>query len=403
MSAATVTQLCRRSGAQTVLRFDAQRRTFAPAPTTNVSQSRPPRTLATAWTHVQRVYLPEEYPASVGANFGRYAAWLLVQNSVGSAAYVLSTNALLTSLGVGAAAAVPLAATINWVLKDGLGSLGMIAFAARGGGARFDGDAKVTKWRADVLFNVGVLLELLTPLVPAFFLPLASLANLAKGVGGLAAGASKATLHRSLALRDNLGDVTAKLYSQGITAYLLGMGLGIATTVVCHQSQLAVAAAFGALTAVHLAASHRALRCLELRSLNAHRLRLLALHWRRTRTVASPADVARLEPIVWRRARDAVRVAPSLAALGDAPPPEHWRAHRSAVLPASRTLLFRHDHTADDVIEAFYRVDGDEQADARAFVAALRSDTSGWNLALDLIRIENTISSESSDDSLRKF
>ena len=139
----------------------------------------------------------------------------MVQNTVGSAAYVLSTNAMLVSIGVtNSAASLPLAATINWVLKDGLGSIGMIAYAAYVG-QRFDANAKATKWRADALFNVGVLLELATPLAPTLFLPLASLANVAKGVGGLAAGASKAALHRTLALRENLGDITAKLYSQG--------------------------------------------------------------------------------------------------------------------------------------------------------------------------------------------
>jgi hypothetical protein len=138
----------------------------------------------------------------------------------------------------------------------------MIAYAAYVG-QRFDADAKSTKWRADVLFDIGVMLELATPMFPMLFLPLASLANVAKvgttsscfaranrhatqGIGGLAAGASKAALHRTLALRENLGDLTAKLYSQGvqvcelvvstqttftgITAYLIGMGVGIELT-----------------------------------------------------------------------------------------------------------------------------------------------------------------------------
>lgn len=164
---------------------------------------------------LNRIYLPEDYPNSVGVNFAPYCSWLMVQHTVGSAAYVLSTNAMLVSIGVtSAATSLPLAATINWALKDGLGSLGMIAFAAYVG-QRFDANAKSTKWFADVLFNVGVLLELMTPLAPTFFLPLASLAYVAKGIGGLAAGASKASLHKTLALRENLGDITAKLYSQG--------------------------------------------------------------------------------------------------------------------------------------------------------------------------------------------
>jgi hypothetical protein len=394
----SIAQRCRRTSELTSLQFDAAAQRFRAVATTSV---RPGRVAApsSALALLRRVYLPEQYPQSVGANFARYSLWLLVQNSVGSAAYVLSTNALLTSLGVGVGAALPMAATINWVLKDGLGSLGMIVYAAHGGGARFDGDAKVTKWRADLLFNVGVLLELLTPLVPAFFLPLASLANLAKGVGGLAAGASKATLHRSLALRDNLGDVTAKLYSQGITAYLLGMGIGIGTTLLCAASPLAVAAAFGSLTAVHLGASYRALRCLELHTLNAPRLLLLARHWHAAGTIATPAAIAQQESIVHRAAR-LLLVAPPLASLrrGVAPAPDFWAHRRLAVSTQQRqrVLLFRDDYTDEDVLCAFCRAaapDADADADdgaGRAFAAALASSKL-WSLELDLIRIDNTV------------
>lgn len=353
-------------------------------------------------SYLRHVFLPEHYPDSVGPNFARYSAWLLIQNSVGSAAYVLSTHALLTSLGVGVAAAAPLAATVNWVLKDGLGSLGMIVYAARGGGAaRFDGDAKVTKWRADVLFNVGVLLELLTPLVPTLFLPLASLANVAKGVGGLAAGASKAALHRALARRDNLGDVTAKLYSQGIAAYLIGMGGGIALSHLAATSGAggaAVLAAFGALTTVHLAASLQALRCVELRSLNEQRLLILAAHYAACGEIATPAHVASCERIVtWRRRSHTagVCVAPSLADLradDAALVAERLKSNRYAILTDSRTMLFREDYSVDDVFAAFSEViGGQSRAPAAEFAAALRNSHELWSPSVELIRIDNVI------------
>jgi hypothetical protein len=97
-------------------------------------------------------------------------------------------------------------------------------------------------------------LELATPLFPAYFLPLASLANSAKGIAGttngtsqseaslyhwshflfflsfalfspgLTTGATKAAINQGFALRDNLGDITAKgtsLLSQGLYSLLL--------------------------------------------------------------------------------------------------------------------------------------------------------------------------------------
>jgi hypothetical protein len=264
-----------------------------------------------------KLYLPEHYPSSVGPNFASYSGWLMLQNTVGSAAYVLSTSALLTSIGIGTTTALPLAATVNWVLKDGLGSLGMIGYAAYYG-QRFDRDAKTTKWRADALFNVGVLLELLTPLVPGLFLPLASLANVAKGIGGLAAGASKAALHQTLARRDNLGDVTAKLYSQGITAYLLGMLLGIQTTFAIASPLTSGTfvnawSAFALLTATHLYASHRALSLLHIPVLTQHRLSLLTQLFIDNDRIATIGELTANESILFAKQQQfGIQLAPSI-------------------------------------------------------------------------------------------
>ena len=48
------------------------------------------------------------------------------------------------------------------------------------------------KFLADILHNAGVAIEVMTPLFPGMFLPMASVANIAKGIGGLAVGASRA-------------------------------------------------------------------------------------------------------------------------------------------------------------------------------------------------------------------
>jgi hypothetical protein len=113
--------------------------------------------------------LPEGYPASVSADYKKYFMWTalqgvsyrpevascLHQRICGSASYVLSTKALLSSVGVGLAISIPGSAAISWVLKDGLGCVGMMAIASKLG-TRFDSDTKRNKWRADVLHNLGV-------------------------------------------------------------------------------------------------------------------------------------------------------------------------------------------------------------------------------------------------------
>jgi hypothetical protein len=48
----------------------------------------------------------------------------------------------LAAVGVGAKKTLPMAAAINWILKDGLGRLGRLSVAARFGQS-FDADLKV--------------------------------------------------------------------------------------------------------------------------------------------------------------------------------------------------------------------------------------------------------------------
>ena len=74
----------------------------------------------------------------------------------------------------------------------------------------------------------ATLLEILSPLChSSFVLPIASIANIGKNIGFLTASASRASLHQSLAVTGNLGDVTVKAGSQSMAASLVGTSLGI--------------------------------------------------------------------------------------------------------------------------------------------------------------------------------
>eukprot|EP00042_Codosiga_hollandica_P026254 m.122838 g.122838 ORF g.122838 m.122838 type:complete len:89 (+) comp52135_c0_seq6:370-636(+) len=71
-------------------------------------------------------------------------------------------QALLFAVGVGSSA-VPLAAAINWVLKDGLGQLGSLAYAALFG-SRFDDDPKRHRFYSVVALQLSTGLEVPLPL-----------------------------------------------------------------------------------------------------------------------------------------------------------------------------------------------------------------------------------------------
>lgn len=118
------------------------------------------------------------------------------------------------------------AAAYTWVLKDGLGQLGGIMFAARYG-SNFDEDIK--KWRFMAMFalNVSILIEILTLKFPHLFLLLASIANVGKNICYLLASASRSQINMRFALKNNMGDISGKSVSQWTTSSLIGMGIGM--------------------------------------------------------------------------------------------------------------------------------------------------------------------------------
>lgn len=66
-----------------------------------------------------------------------------------------SVQSLLAAVGVGAQNQLPAAATINWLLKDGLGRLGRLSVAASFGQS-FDSDLKVSNNRTFTLIGFEV-------------------------------------------------------------------------------------------------------------------------------------------------------------------------------------------------------------------------------------------------------
>ena len=252
----------------------------------------------------------------------------------------MSTQSLLLAVGVGAGA-VPLAAALNWVLKDGLGQLGGVLAAAfiRN---RFDSDPKRWRLAAAAAQDAASLLEIATPLIPGAFLPLAAAANVGKNVAWLSASATRASLHSALARRGNLADVTAKAGSQSMAGSTLGMLLGVALSPAVGAAPAHVFVAFAACSAAHLTCVHASLRALVLPTLSPQRLALAAapaLSSPRA-PVRTPEEACAREDFVWRRAGDA-----ALALVDVGPPLDGWRADTlqhfalAARTPVSRFLV----------------------------------------------------------------
>ena len=123
--------------------------------------------------------LPKGFPASVGSDYVGYSSWCAVSGVCTSAGGVLATQSLLCAVGVGSAQALPIAASLNWVLKDGIGQLAAVVSAAVISD-RFDSDPK--RWRALAALAEAAArcLNASTPFAPYLFLPIASAANLVR-------------------------------------------------------------------------------------------------------------------------------------------------------------------------------------------------------------------------------
>lgn len=75
-----------------------------------------------------------------------------------------AAQAMLQAVGVGAQRSLPAAATLNWVLKDGLGRLGRISVGALFGSG-FDSDLKVATWHGLACTALHCM-RLLPPVLP---------------------------------------------------------------------------------------------------------------------------------------------------------------------------------------------------------------------------------------------
>jgi len=214
--------------------------------------------------------MPRDYKRTCMAGYENYAKATMASSMLGTAASVLSMQALLTSVGVSAQSSLPLAATLNWVLKDGLGQIGGVIFAATVN-TRFDADPKRFRFGADAVLATSVVLESCTVLIPWLFLPLASVANVGKNAAWLSASATRASIHQSFCLEHNLADVTGKAGSQTITASVAGTALGIAVTPLLSNDALSIILATTVFSMMHLTASYRALHYVQLKTLNIQR------------------------------------------------------------------------------------------------------------------------------------
>ncbi len=244
------------------------------------------------------IFLPKGYPNSVGPGYISFVQASMASTVFSSAGGVLSMQALLYAIGLGAGS-IPLAATINWILKDGLGQFGGVLFAGLVNN-RFDSDPKRWRFLASVSLEVSNAIELCTPLVPSLFLPLAAIANVGKNISFLAASASRAAIHKTFAISENLADITAKTGSQNILCSMIGTSLGItAATFVGNHDLTTTMMIFSVLSAASMVCSYQSLKYVTINTISIGRLEKIVDQYFHSfsNVIASPDEITKYEKL----------------------------------------------------------------------------------------------------------
>ncbi|KAL1968860.1 hypothetical protein VTN77DRAFT_1221 [Rasamsonia byssochlamydoides] len=232
-------------------------------------------TITSMFTSLLNVFLPAGYPHSVSKDYLEYQIYDSIQAFSSSIAGLLSSRAVLQGVGVGDAAASPTSALLLHILQDSSGRIATILFAHRLGTA-LEPECKMYRLAADIFNDLAMVLDCLSPLIRpgAARVAILSGAGVLRALCGVAGGSSKASLSAHFAKWGNIGELNAKDSSQETIISLLGMLVG--SIVVSHVTSLPVTwTALIFLLFLHLGTNYRAVRAVQMTSLNRQRANIV--------------------------------------------------------------------------------------------------------------------------------
>ncbi|KAK0584770.1 hypothetical protein LWI29_018387 [Acer saccharum] len=228
---------------------------------------------------VKDFIFPAGFPGSVSDDYLQYMLLQFPTNVTAWICHTLVTSSLLKAVGVGSfsgTSAAASAAAIRWVSKDGIGALGRLFIGGRFGNL-FDDDPKQWRMYADFIGSAGSIFDLTTQVYPAYFLPLASLGNLAKAVARGLKDPSSRVIQNHFAISGNLGEVAAKEEVWEVSAQLLGLGFGILVldTPGLVRSYPLLGSTWLSIRLLHLWLRYQSLSVLRFNTINLKRARML--------------------------------------------------------------------------------------------------------------------------------
>ncbi|XP_073105533.1 protein root UVB sensitive 3 isoform X2 [Elaeis guineensis] len=229
------------------------------------------------WRKILEAFVPEGFPGSVTPDYVPFQMWDTLQGLSTYIRSMLSTQALLGAIGVGEKSATVIGATFQ--------------------GSNLDSNAKMWRLVADFMNDLGMLMDLVSPLFPSAFVAILCLGSLSRAFTGVASGATRAALTQHFALENNAADISAKEGSQETMATMIGMALGMLLAHITRGHPIAVWVSFLSLTMFHMYANYKAVRCLSLNTLNNERSSILLQYFMQNDKVLSPEEVSRREHV----------------------------------------------------------------------------------------------------------
>ncbi|KAK4492476.1 hypothetical protein RD792_003285 [Penstemon davidsonii] len=189
------------------------------------------------------------------------------------------------------------ATDVSWILKDGMQHVGKLICSNLG--SRMDSEPKSWRLLADVLYDLGTGLEVLSPLCPHLFLEMAGLGNFAKGMAVVAARVTRLPIYSSFAKEGNLSDLFAKGEAISTMFNVLGIGAGIQlASIVCSsmQGKLVVGPL---LSSVHVYCVGEEMRATPVNTLNRQRTAIIVADFIKEGRISSPADLRYQEDLIF--------------------------------------------------------------------------------------------------------
>ncbi|XP_076912903.1 protein root UVB sensitive 1, chloroplastic-like [Bidens hawaiensis] len=240
-----------------------------------------------------RLMLPEGYPESVTSDYMEYSLWRGVQGIAAQVSSVLATQSLLYAVGLGKGA-IPTAAAVNWVLKDGIGYLSKIFLSKFG--RHFDVNPKGWRLFADFLENAAFGMEILTPAFPHLFVPIGAAAGAGRSAASLIQAATRSCFFAGFAAQRNFAEVIAKGEAQGMVSKSIGIMVGIVLANYVQASTPLALASFGVITWIHMFCNVKSYQSIQLRTLNPYRASLVFGEYLLSGLVPSVKEVNDEEP-----------------------------------------------------------------------------------------------------------